>query len=97
MRKPLSMTCKRSTVRLTEINNFLPLFPGLDASKKMEMKELNDILLHAVCNGWSKQSYLQGLDFDLKTCRETCELFKRMEVTEQVYEGGTPSKIRTSA
>ena len=92
MRKPRSMTFKCFAERLKEMNNFLPLFPGLDASKKMEMEELNNILLHAVPNGWSKQSYLQGWGLELKTCRETCAMFKRMEATSQVYEGGAPSK-----
>ena len=32
------------------MNNFLPLFPGLDASKKMETEELNDIIQHVVTN-----------------------------------------------
>ena len=48
--KPQSMTFKRFEERLTEMNNFLPLFPGSDDSKKMEMEELNKILLHAVTN-----------------------------------------------
>ena len=76
------MTFKSFAARLKEINNFLPLFPGSDASKKMEMEELNEILIHAVPNGWAKQSYLQGWDFELKTYRETCTMFKRMEVAE---------------
>ena len=71
-----------------EINSVLPLFSGSDASKKMEMEELNEILLHTVLNGWSKQSYLQGWGFELKTYRETCAMFERMEVAEQVYKWG---------
>ena len=35
MRKPRSMTFKRFVARLTEINNFLMLFPVSDASKKI--------------------------------------------------------------
>ena len=85
MRKPQIMAFKRFAARLTEINNFLPLFPGSDASKKMEMENLNEILLHAVPNGWTKQSYLQGWVFDLKNYRETCAMFERIEVSEQVY------------
>ena len=48
MRTPQSMTFKHFAARLMEMNNFLPLFPGSDASEKMEMEELNKILLHAV-------------------------------------------------
>ena len=97
MRKTRSMTFKHFSERLTEINNSLSLFPGSDASKKMEIEEINKILLHAVPNGWAKQSYLQGWYFELKAYRETCAIFERVEVAEQVYEGGTPSKIPTRA
>ena len=62
MRKPRSMTFKSFVVSLTEINNFLSLFLGLDASNKMEMEDLNENILHTVPNGWAKQSYLQGWD-----------------------------------
>ena len=50
IRKPRSMTLKRFAARLTVMNYFLPLFPGSDASNKMEMEELNEILLRAVPN-----------------------------------------------
>ena len=54
---------------LTEIKNFLPLFPGLDAPNKMEMEDLNENILHTVPNGWAKQSCLQVWYFELKTYR----------------------------
>ena len=41
MRKPCSMPFNRFETRLTEINNFLPLFPGPDASKRTPPEELN--------------------------------------------------------
>ena len=56
IRKPQKTTFKRFAESLTEMNNFLMLFTGLDDSKKMEMEELNKILLHAVTNGWTKKS-----------------------------------------
>ena len=69
MRKTWSIAFKRFTERLTEMNNFLPLFPGSEASKKMETEEINKVILHAVPNGRSKQSYLKGWDFKLNTYR----------------------------
>ena len=95
MLKPRRMTFKSFAARLTETNNFLPLFPGLDNSKKMEIEELNKILLHAVPNVQAKKSYLQGWDFELNTYRETCAMLDLVEVTEQVYKGGSPSKTPT--
>ena len=58
----------------------------------MASEELNEILINAVPNVWENQSYLQGLYFKCKTYKDTCKIFERMEITEQVYEGGTPSK-----
>ena len=59
------------------------------------MEELNNILLNAVTIAWANKSYLQGWHFELKTCREAFAMFDPMEVTEQVYKGGKPSKIST--
>ena len=80
------------TERLTEINNFLNLLPGLDTTKKVTHEEINDILIHTMTNGWYKQDYLQGCEFDMKTFRQTCTIFKQIEIAEQVYKGQTPSK-----
>ena len=67
MRKPRDMSFKRSAERLMEIDNFLPLFPGSDPTKKTPPEELNDKFLHAAPNGWERQSYLQGWDFEMNT------------------------------
>ena len=67
MCKHHDMTFKRFAAKPSEINNFLPFLPGSDATKNMPDKELNEILIHAVPNGWEKQSYLQGQDFEMKT------------------------------
>ena len=45
MRKHWSTSFKSFAARLTKINNFMPLLPGLGASKKIEMEELNKILI----------------------------------------------------
>ena len=54
MRKPRDIPFKRFTTRLTELNHYLPLFPGYSATKKIPPEELNKILLHASPNGWAK-------------------------------------------
>ena len=63
MHKPRDLPFKRFTARLTELNNYLPLFPGSSAAKKTPPEDLNGIILHAVPNGWAKQAYLQGWEF----------------------------------
>ena len=56
MRKPCDMSFKHFVAQLTEINNFFPLLSGSDPTKKMPTKELNEILINAVPNGWAKHS-----------------------------------------
>ena len=56
----------------------------------MPSEKLNNILLGVVPNGWAKKSYLQGWYFEMKTYKETCDMFEKMEINEQVYKGGTP-------
>ena len=86
---------KRFTARLTELNNYLTLFHGSSYTKNMPPEYLTKILLYDVPNGWAKQNYPQGWDFEGNTYKETCEIFECMEIPEQVYEVGTPSKITT--
>ena len=78
MRKPRDMSFKRFASQLTEINNFLMLFPGSEPTKTIPAEELNDKFLHAVSNSWAKQSYLQGWVFEMKSYRETCAMFVKM-------------------
>ena len=95
IRKPRDIPFKRFAARLTEPNSYLPLFPGYSASKKMPPEELNQILLHAVPNGWEKQAYVKGLDFKMKRYKATCKLFERMEIAEKIYEGRNTPKTPT--
>ena len=60
MREPLDLPFKRFSAQLTELKNYLLLFPGSSASKKISPEELNGIPLHSVPNGWGKKVYLQG-------------------------------------
>ena len=71
MCKPREILFKLFSARLTELNNYLPLFLGLSASNKMHPEELNEILLHAVLNGWAKHAYLQSWYFEMKKYKAT--------------------------
>ena len=79
------------------MNNYLPIFPGSSAPKKITPEELNNIFLHTVPNVWAKQGYLKGWDFQEKTYKETCNIFERMDISAKVYEGETPYKTTTKA
>ena len=90
IRKPLYMPFENFFTRLIEVNNFLSLFPGLDASNMMPTENLKKILLHVVPNECLNQYYLQGWDFETKTFEETCDMLEQMEITEHLYERETP-------
>ena len=67
---------------MMELKNGLSLLPGSRYVNKMETKELNKILLHAVTNEWAENSYLQALTFEVETYKETCKIFEHMELAE---------------
>ena len=77
--KPRHIPFKRFDAQLTDIKNYLPLFPDSSNSNNMVPEEINKILLHAFTNVWSNQSYLQGWGFDGNTYKETCDIFERMQ------------------
>ena len=58
----------------------------------MPLEDLNEILLHAVPNGWEKKFYIHGWDFDTKSYKAMCQLFERIEVAEKIYKSGNTSK-----
>ena len=92
MRKPQDIQFKIFVAQLTQLNNYLPLFPVLGAVKRMDPEELNDILLLAVPNPWSRQAYIQGWDFKGWSFKEAWNIFERMYITGSIYKGGAPSK-----
>ena len=61
----------------------------------MATEELNKILLQSLSNEWTKQAYLQGWDLEVIIYKDTCKMFERMEIAEQVYKCGNTSKIPT--
>ena len=68
------------------LNHLLPKFPGSVKSRKIPQEELNDILLHDVPHGCSKQAIMSGFDFESEPFCAALELFKVMEVAELIYE-----------
>ena len=48
----------------------------------MDSEELNEILLHTVTNLWAKKAYTQGWDFEVRSYKDTCKMFKSKEIAE---------------
>ena len=76
--------CMHDT-RLTELIIFLPMFPSLYGSNKMDDDELNEILICSVPNGWGKKYYTQGFIFESETYRDTTNLFELVEASGYIY------------
>ena len=60
MKKPCSLKLRRYDVRLIDLNEYFPSFPGATMNDKMGITELNDILSNSMQNSWSKPAYVQG-------------------------------------
>ena len=78
IQEPQGLLIKIFYARLTELINYLPIFPVSSAADKMDPEELNKIILHVVPNSWAKQAYIQGWDFEGRSYKDTCDMFERM-------------------
>ena len=47
----------------------------------------NEIMLHSMKHSWSRQSFMQVFDFESVTFKKTINMFKHMEISENIYEG----------
>ena len=60
--KPRSLKLRRHAARLIYLHKYLSSFPGATLADKIDVTDLNGILLNIIPNIWSKQAYVQGLD-----------------------------------
>ena len=67
----IPMSTRRLSACLMDLEKYLLSFPGSNDSNKTDEGDINEILLNAVHNGWAKQAYLQGWDFEERSYRET--------------------------
>ena len=49
--------------------------------------EINEILLHNTTNGWDKQYFMEGFDFETATFNMSINMFECMEISEYICEG----------
>ena len=62
MKNPRSLKLRRFSARLIDLIEYLASFSGAALADKIDVTELNDILLNRMTNRWSKQAYVQGFD-----------------------------------
>ena len=62
IKKPRSLTVRRYTARLIDLNEYLASFPRAALTDNIGVTKLNEILLNSMPNSWSKQAYVQGFD-----------------------------------
>ena len=52
--KMRSLKLKRYAARLIDLNGYWDSFPGATLSDKIDVTELNDVILISMTNSWSK-------------------------------------------
>ena len=61
-KKTRSLTVRRYTLRLIDLNEYLASFLGATLTDNIGVTELNEILLNSLPYSWSKQDYVQVFD-----------------------------------
>ena len=80
MKNPRSLKVRRYAGRLIDLNEYL--------AHNMGVTEL----LNSIPNSWSKQAYVQSFDCETIYFKNAANMFERMEIAEDIYEGVvTPS------
>ena len=67
------------------MKEYLASFLEVTLSDKIDVTELNYILLNGMRNIWSKQSYVQGFGCRSISFKEDINIFERMEIAESIY------------
>ena len=66
-RKPCELGVSRYPAHLIDLNEYSVTLPGTNKSNKISEMDLNQILLNSMKNGWGKQAYMKGFDFETIT------------------------------
>ena len=78
---------RHCAVRLINLNEYLASSPGKNLDDKIDLTELNEILLNSMPNIWSKQAYVQGFYFRSILFKKAANMFERMEIAESIHGG----------
>ena len=86
-KKPRALNVRRYATCIIDLNDYLASFPGATLNDKIGITKQKKILLNSMPNGWSRQAYVQGFDYESITFKKYVNMFERMETTEYTYEG----------
>ena len=72
---------------MIKIIEYLASFYELKGVNKFVETESNQIIFHRIQNGWVRQAYVQRLNFESVAFKKSINMFERMEIDENIYEG----------
>ena len=82
--------------RLINLNEYLASFTGETLDYKIDVTELNEILLNRMNNSWSKQSYVKGSDCKFILLKKYVDMFECIEIAEYIYKGEVEPSYKNS-
>ena len=94
LRKPLAVNVRTCATRLTELNNYLGLFPGPDSNTPLGEGDLIDILVRMVPTVWRESMMTANFEPMHHTLLEVVEYFEQLEVIESVKKAREPQKSK---
>ena len=78
--KPLTVNVRTCSTRLTELNNYLGLFPGPDSNTPLGEGDLIDTLVRMVHTAWRESMMTTNFEPMHHTLLEVVEYFEQLEV-----------------
>ena len=94
LRKPLAVSVRSCSTRLTELNNYLGLFPGPDSNTPLGEGDLIDILVRMVPTAWRESMMTANFEPMHHTLLEVVEYFEQLEVIESAKKAREPQKAK---
>ena len=84
IKKMCSLKLRHYVARLIGMNEYLASFLEMTLADKMDVTELDDIILNIIRTSWYKQAYVQGFDFKFILFKKAVNMFEHMEIAEYI-------------
>ena len=94
LRKPLVVSIRTCFTRLTEMNNFLRLFPGSDSNVPLGEGDLFGILVHMVPTAWHESMMTANFESMHHTLLAVVQYFEQLEVIESAKKTRETQKVK---